>query len=356
MTLHTLDAAQAMAQLDGFDAVIDARSPAEFADDHLPDAVNWPTLDDDERVVIGTEHKQRSAFGARKHGAVLAARRIAEHLEQHVQDKPAGWRPLVYCWRGGQRSGTLAWFLSAIGFRVHVIQGGYQAFRAQVRASLEDLPSRLNFVVVAGRTGSGKTRLLQALRAEGAQVLDLEGLACHRGSILGGWPSIPQPSQKHFEMRVWDTLRRFNADHPVYVESESRKIGARQVPDALLSRMREQGRPAVIEMADDARVNLLLEEYAFYTRDVERFTSHLESLVTLRGRETVQRWQTAAREGRWREVYRDLMCEHYDPLYLRSMARNYAMRDATTLTVPDGSEASMRLAARELIALESSST
>lgn len=352
MTLLTLDAAQAMAQLDSFDAVVDARSPAEFAEDHLPGAVNWPTLDDDERAVVGTEHKQRSAFDARKHGAVLAARRIADHLERHVQDKPAGWKPLVYCWRGGQRSGTLAWFLSAIGFRAHVIQGGYQAFRAQVRTALGGLPERLNFVVVAGRTGSGKTRLLQALRAQGAQVLDLEDLACHRGSVLGGWPSRPQPSQKHFEMRVWDTLRRFNPAQPVYVESESRKIGARQVPDALLARMREHGRPAVIDMPDDARVRLLLEEYDFYTHDVQRFTKHLESLVVLRGRETVQRWQGLAQAGCWDEVYRDLMREHYDPLYLRSMARNYAMRGATTLSVPDGSDAAMQRAARTLIAQE----
>ncbi|HMQ71842.1 MAG TPA: tRNA 2-selenouridine(34) synthase MnmH, partial [Rubrivivax sp.] len=203
MSLETVDAAAFAADPARFDAVIDARSPAEYAEDRLPGAVNWPTLDDDERRRVGTLYVQTSALQARKLGAVLAARRIAGHLEAHLDGKPRNWRPLVYCWRGGQRSGTLAWFLSEIGFRATRLQGGYKAFRALVRQQLDTLPATLALVVVAGRTGSGKTRLLQRLAAHGEQVLDLEALACHRGSVLGALPGTPQPSQKRFDTLVW---------------------------------------------------------------------------------------------------------------------------------------------------------
>jgi tRNA 2-selenouridine synthase len=350
MSLAVVSAADAIARLSAFDTIIDARSPAEFADDHLPDAVNWPVLDDDERRAVGTEYKQVSAFDARKHGAAMVARRVAEIVERHVADKPREWQPLVYCWRGGQRSGTLAWFLGQIGFRVHALQGGYKAFREQVREQLKVLPPRLDFTVIAGRTGSGKTRLLQALADEGAQVLDLEGLARHRGSVLGGLEHESQPTQKAFDTAVWHALQRLDAARPVFVESESRKIGALAVPDALLARMRQYSRVVMVEMPDAARVQLLLEEYGFFATQLERFCAHLDTLVELRGKERVAHWQSLARSGCWAEVFEALMREHYDPLYLRSMQRNFAgIAQARHLAVADGSERSMRTAARELM-------
>lgn len=353
MTLHSITAADAAARLDSFDAIIDARSPAEFADDRLPGAVNWPVLDDDERRVVGTEHVQVSGFDARKLGAAMVARRIGELLDAHVQDKPRDWQPLVYCWRGGKRSGTLAWFLDQIGFRTTLLQGGYKAFREQVREQLTTLPPRFEFVVIAGRTGSGKTRLLQALADAGAQVLDLEGLARHRGSVLGGLAHEPQPTQKAFETQLWRTLSRFDTSRPVYVESESRKIGALQVPTVLLERMRSASRVVMVTMPDEARIQLLIEEYGFFAGQVERFCSHLDTLVDLRGRETVQRWQALAREGRWTEVFADLMHCHYDPLYLKSMQRNFAqIGSAQPIELGDGSPAAMRMAATALLGSE----
>ena len=350
MSLAVVSAADAIARLSAFDTIIDARSPAEYADDHLPGAVNWPVLDDDERRTVGTEYKQVSAFDARKHGAAMVARRVAEIVERHVADRPREWQPLVYCWRGGQRSGTLAWFLGQIGFRVQVLQGGYKAFREQVREQLKVLPARLDFTVVAGRTGSGKTRLLQALADEGAQVLDLEGLARHRGSVLGGLEHEPQPTQKAFDTAVWHALQRFDAARPVFVESESRKIGALAVPDALLARMRQDSRVVMVEMPDAARVQLLLEEYGFFATQLERFCAHLDTLVELRGRQRVAHWQSLARSGCWAEVFEALMREHYDPLYLRSMQRNFAgIAQARHLAVADGSKRSMRAAVRELM-------
>ncbi len=350
MTLAKISAHDAAARLDTFGSVVDARSPAEYADDHLPGAVNWPVLDNDERKAVGTEYKQLSPFDARKRGAAMVIRRIAEHIDAHVMDKPRDWQPLVYCWRGGQRSSTLAWFLSQIGFRTHVIDGGYKAFRTLVIEQLDAWPVEMRFVVVAGRTGSGKTRLLQALATQGAQVLDLEALARHRGSILGGLPGEPQPGQKAFETAVWDALRHVDRTRVVFVESESRKIGARQVPEALLSTMRGQGRCVVVDMPDDARVALLLEEYAFFVRDAEGFCRHLDALVELQGREVVTQWQAMGRAGQWADAYRDLMLRHYDPLYNRSIRRNFDIDSALHLPINDGGEAAMAQAARSLIA------
>jgi tRNA 2-selenouridine synthase len=351
MPLTPITATEASEKLETFDTIIDARSPAEYADDHLPGAVNWPVLDDDERREVGTEYKQVSAFDARKHGAAIVARRVADIVDRHVQDKPREWQPLVYCWRGGQRSGTLAWFLSQIGFRVRVLHGGYKAFREQVREQLNTQPERFAFTVVAGRTGSGKTRLLQALADCGAQVLDLEGLARHRGSVLGGLPHEAQPTQKAFDTAVWHALRGFDPDRPVFVESESRKIGALAVPERLLARMREHGRCIVVTLPDAARVQLLLEEYGFFAEQLERFCAHMDTLTELRGKQTVARWQQLARDGQWADVFGELMREHYDPLYLRSMNRNFAgIGQARELVLADGSPAAMRTAAQQLLA------
>jgi tRNA 2-selenouridine synthase len=350
MTLKSITAEEATAQLGAFDTLIDARSPAEYADDHLPGAVNWPVLDNDERRVVGTEYKQVSAFDARKHGAAIVARRVAEIVEQQVHDKPREWQPLVYCWRGGQRSGTLAWFLGQIGFRVQVLQGGYKAFREQVREQLKTLPERFNYTVIAGRTGSGKTRLLQALIEQGAQVLDLEALACHRGSVLGGLPSDPQPTQKAFDTAVWRALQGFDPSRPVFVESESRKIGALAVPEVLLARMRQHGRCVFVTLPDAARVQLLLEEYGFFAQQTDRFCEHMATLIELRGKDTVARWQTMARQGQWAEVFAELMQQHYDPLYLRSMQRNFSgIGTAQAVCLPDGGADALRQAATHLL-------
>jgi len=357
MSLASIAATEAITRLDTFQTIIDARSPAEFAEDHLPGAVNWPVLDNDERRVVGTEYVQVSAFDARKHGAAIVAKRIGELLDAHVQDKPHAWSPLVYCWRGGQRSGTLAWFLAQIGFRTTVLKGGYQAFREQVREQLGTLPLRFDYVVIAGRTGSGKTRLLHALAAAGAQVLDLEGLARHRGSVLGGLPHEPQPTQRAFETQVWTALSALDPSRPVYVESESRKIGQLQVPTALLDRMRSDSRVVMVTMPDAARIQLLLEEYGFFAENVARFCGHLDTLVELRGRDTVKQWQALAREGRWAEVFGELMRDHYDPLYLKSIRNNYAQVGAAkSLPLRDGSAAALREAAAVLLTEQAGAT
>jgi len=351
MALRSITAAEAAPVLAGFDAILDARSPSEFAEDHLPGAVNWPVLDDEQRRVVGTLYVQSGPLPARKLGAAMVARNIADHLDRWIADKPRDWQPLVYCWRGGQRSGSLAWFLDQIGFRTTRLDGGYKAFRAVVRQDLTQWPARFDLQVLAGRTGSGKTRLLHALAAAGGQVLDLEALAAHRGSILGNLPGRPQPSQKRFDTLLWSALRALDPARPVFVESESKRIGRIQLPDALMDRLHHHARVLRVEMPDAARVRLLLQDYGFFAGEPERFCALLDGLVELRGRETVGRWQALARAGQWAEVFAQLMHEHYDPLYRRSMDRHFAgLATAQTVALADGGDAALHAAARALLA------
>ena len=179
-------------RLDDFDEIIDVRSPLEFADDHIPGAVNAPVFSNDERARVGTLYRQ-SPFDATRLGAALAARNIAAHLDTTFADRPQGWRPLIYCWRGGKRSGSMTVMFNMIGWRARQLDGGYKTYRRATLDLLDTLPPTLRLIVLTGPTGSGKTRLLDALAQAGAQTLDLEALAAHRGSLLGAWPGMAQP-------------------------------------------------------------------------------------------------------------------------------------------------------------------
>lgn len=349
MSLDRISAEDALGTLGRFSDVIDARSEGEYAEDHLPGAVNWPSLHDDERKVVGTQYKQINQFEAKKLGAALVAKNIAEHIQRDVLDKPKEWRPLLYCWRGGKRSGALALILDQIGFKVTLVDGGYKAFRAALLADLPQLAARYSYRVVCGPTGSGKTRLLQALAAQGAQVLDLEALANHRSSVLGLIPGVAQPSQKAFDSRIWAALRDFDAARPVYIESESKKVGNVAVPEGLIASMRSS--PCLnVQLAEDERVALLLEDYDFFVRDIEFFCERLLALTEARGKATVQDWQARSRSGDVASVVRELLIKHYDPVYLQSMHRNFTQYEtARQLSPHDHSMAAMAALARSLL-------
>jgi tRNA 2-selenouridine synthase len=349
MPVQTLPATEALPRLADFDTIIDARTEDEHALDHVPGAVNWPTLDNAQRIEIGTLYKQVNPFEAKKRGAALSARNIAAHIEREVIDKPKGWRPLVYCWRGGNRSGALATILGAIGFQVTLIEGGYKAWRAALVEDLDRLAPTLSYRVVCGPTGSGKTRLLHALAAEGAQVLDLEGLACHRSSVLGHLPGQPQPSQKRFDSLLWSSLKGFDPRRPVFVESESKKVGNLRVPDALMDAMRAS--PCIdLQLSDAERVALLLEDYDFFVQDPEHFCQRLLALTELRGREVVNGWIERVRAGHTPEVVLELLLQHYDPMYAASIRRNFVQYgQARVQSLDDRSGASMQAAARQLL-------
>jgi tRNA 2-selenouridine synthase len=346
--MQAIPAAEAIARLADFSAVIDARSEAEYAEDRLPGAQNWPTLNNEERHRIGTIYVQVNPFEARKRGAALAAANIARHIERELIDTPKSWQPLVYCWRGGKRSGSLALVLDQIGFKVSVIEGGYKAFRAAVLADLPQQARRHQYRVVCGPTGSGKTRLLHALERGGAQVLDLEDLACHRSSVLGQIPGQAQPTPKRFDTLVWDKLRLFDPARPVYIESESKKVGNLAVPEALIEAMRAS--PCLrLELPDDERVKLLLEDYAFFVTDPALFCERLDALVMLRGKAVVQGWQAQVRAGEVEPVVRELLVKHYDPGYAASIERNFRQFGTAQPIVPsDRSSAAMDALAREI--------
>jgi tRNA 2-selenouridine synthase len=336
-------------QLDSFDAIIDARSPSEYAIDHLPGAINAPVLDDEQRIRVGTMYKQIGSFEAKKVGAALVARNIANHIEQLWLDKPREWRPLIYCWRGGNRSGSMAHILAKVGWPVVQLDGGYKAFRAHVNAELEQAPA-LNFRVICGTTGSGKSRLLEVLHAQGAQVLDLEQLAAHRGSVLGDLPSQPQPSQKAFESSIWNTLRRFDPARPVFVESESKKVGNLRVPAALMDTMRASDCIS-LTLSRANRVRLLMEDYEHFLASPASLNEQLQHLTTLHGREKIARWHAMSNAGEMAPLVEELLADHYDPAYLRSIDRNFIKFDqATPLELDDIDRAAFSAAALQLTA------
>jgi len=329
-----------------FDAIIDVRSPSEFAEDHIPGAVSAPVLDDVERAQVGTMYKQISAFEAKKLGAALLAKNAAQHIQRLFSDKPKSWHPLVYCWRGGKRSGAMAHILREIGWNAETLEGGYKAYRRFVVSELSRLPSTLDFIVIHGPTGSGKSRLLGALRRAGAQVLDLEELAAHRGSVLGNLPERPQPTQKMFESLLLKELSALDCARPVYVEGESKKIGELQVPDALIERMRAS--PCIVlETPLEARVDLLLDEYRHFLQNKPALNAQLDCLLALHGHKRIAQWKSLTN---WRELVKRLLVEHYDPAYRRSSTRNFPqLADARRIDIALAADSAFLSAARSLI-------
>lgn len=338
---------------DAYDAILDVRSPAEYADDHIPGAFSVPVLSDEERRRVGTLYKQVSPFAAKKLGAALIARNIAQHLEEQFIDKPKSWRPLVYCWRGGMRSGAMAHILSQVGWHAAQLEGGYKHYRHQVIQALETLPARMEFRIVSGVTGSGKSHLLQALAAQGAQVLDLENLAQHRGSLLGRLPDQAQPSQKTFETRLWHTLRTFTADRPIYVEAESRKIGMLNIPVTLHTRMRA-AECIHLETSIESRIELLMQDYAHFLADPALLEERLRMLAGLHSHETVNRWCEYVQQGNWHTLVGELLTQHYDPAYRRSSGSGLQqLANAYQLRLQRLDKQSLHVAAQRLISNES---
>ena len=306
--------------LSRYDAVIDVRSPAEFEDDHMPGAISLPVLSNEERARVGTIYKQESPFRANRVGAALVARNIAHHLETALADMPKSWRPLVYCWRGGMRSNAMATILSSVGWPSGVVKGGYKTWRREVVTGLDHETSLLPVRLIDGQTGTGKTALLQAIAAAGGQVIDLEGLAHHRGSAFGDFGDELQPAQRLFESGIWDQLRQFDLSRPVFVEAESALVGRCRVPRRLWQSMLAAPR---IEMRvpSDVRAEFLLSAYEDIIRDKDRLMEALAKLKGLQSKETLAEWQALAEAGDYRALARQLMERHYDPLYARSRKR-----------------------------------
>lgn len=332
-----------------FDMVIDVRSPDEFDEDHIPGAINYPVLSNEERILVGTMYKQVSPFEAKKIGAALIAKRIAHYIENDFIDKPKNWNPLIYCWRGGKRSGSMTHILRQIGWNAQILDGGYKSYRRDVVNKLSSLPKEFKYMVVTGQTGSAKSRILEQLSMLGAQVLDLEAIAVHKGSVLGNIPNSPQPSQKKFETQLVEALEGFDASKVVFVEAESRKIGTLHVPDILLEQMRSS--PCIkINATIEARVNYLIHDYAYFINEPSNLVSTLDFLKELHSKEKLEHWKTLAKESQWLLLVQELLEQHYDALYRRSQNSNYVNYEkATNYNTADLSAHGIDILAKQIL-------
>ena len=346
---HILRLDQFLSELHQFDLIIDVRSPAEFALDHIPGAVNFPVLNNEERAQIGTLYKQVSPFAAKKLGAALVSKNIALHIEQNLLELPREWRPLIYCWRGGERSGAFTHILNRIGWKAMQLESGYQGFRRTVIDSLEHAASMFRFQVICGMTGSGKTRALQEAKQYGAQILDLEALAIHRGSVLGNEPNSEQPSQKGFETALWNALRNLDPSKPVLVESESKKVGGVHIPDALMEKIRN-GACLELRSSTKTRVSWLIREYHHFLTNTDNFKQKLALLTAHYGKVQIAKWNEAIDAGNFPELVEELLVKHYDPSYQSSIVRNFPQyRIENFVQLDDDSDEAFARAAKAIV-------
>ena len=330
------------------DAVIDVRSPSEFAEDHAPGAINLPVLSDEERARVGTIYVQDDTFLARRLGAALVARNIALHLEGALAGHGGGWRPLVYCWRGGQRSHAMATVLAQVGWRTSLLTGGYKTYRRQVVRALYDATPPADVVLLGGATGVGKTELLERLGRRGVQVIDLEGLAEHRGSLLGALPGCTQPSQKRFESRLAEALAAVDPARPLVLEAESSRIGDLSLPPVLWAAM---GAAPTVELTApaQARTARLVATYREGAQDAAGFAERLGRLPRHIPRASVARWRELLARDELEVVAGEVAAQHYDPAY----ARTARLRDRPALgevSTGTGSDADLERAADRVCA------
>ena len=317
--IHRINPTLRLIKCTSFDSIIDVRSPSEFLDDHIPNAINLPVLDDVQRESIGTIYNKSNPFEAKRAGAALVAQNISLYLQTELAKKDRNWRPLIYCWRGGHRSGSMAKIFSDIGWHTKVIQGGYKAYRKTVLDSLNNLPQQFQLIVLSGPTGTAKTHILRAAAAMGAQVLDLEKLANHRGSLLGSEPGISQPAQRLFESRIIACFNSFDSTRPVYVEAESNKIGQVHIPSTLWASMRKALR-VTITAPLAARVAFLQRDYRHLIENDDNLMNVLSGLRRRYSKEIFESWRTDIRDRNWDGFVTAILKTHYDPSYARSTA------------------------------------
>ena len=296
-----------------FDTIIDVRSPAEYSEDHIPNAINLPVLSDEEREVVGTLYKQESKFEAKKIGARFVSDNISKHLSGILAEKEDQWTVLIYCWRGGQRSRSLGIVLSEIGWKTHVLEGGYKSYRRLIVDKLYEKPIKHNIIVVSGYTGTGKTTVLGKLKKLGEQVIDLEELANHRGSIFGSRPS-GQPSQKEFESQIATLLENFSEHRPIFLESESNQIGYLKIPPSLWQKMKVSTYIELYAKIEN-RAEFLISEYPELYENPEGLLQKIKLLSDFHSRKLILTWQELVKKGEFQLLAQGLMAEHYDPRY-----------------------------------------
>jgi len=344
-----------LGHLEGFDDIIDVRTPAEFAEDHLPGAINLPVLSNSERAEVGTRYVQESRFEARRVGAAYVARNISQHLSTALADKPKTYRPLIYCWRGGMRSNAMATILSQIGWRCALVEGGYKTWRRAVSTALRESEAPLPLVLLDGQTGTAKSDILRAAATIGVQVLDLEGVAKHRGSVFGGFAGDPQPDQRLFESELYVALEKLDVTKPILVEAESNRIGQRQIPKRIWFAMQSAPR-ITLTASPDARAGYLMNAYADIVGDRNVTLDAVSRLSPFHSKETIEEWRSLAETGSWRVLAAALMRAHYDPLYERSRLRGRCGPSVARFSIEEFGSATFERVAKDIASVLSSLT
>ena len=304
-----------------FDTIIDVRSPLEFAEDHIVGAINCPVLSDLERQKVGTIYKKESSFKAKIIGSSLTAKNIAFHIENNFMEKKGAWQPLIYCWRGGQRSKAFSIVLSEVGWRTNQLKGGYKEYRNQVINFLDNIGPKLKITLISGKTGSAKTKILKSIENEGGQILDLEGLANHKGSLLGKIPDLIQPSQKFFESLIFNKIQNFNLKDKIYIEAESSKIGNIHIPKSIWKKMIKSPR-IEISANVELRTKFLVSDYDYMCNDPTLINPIIKGLKNRLSKKLFDEWTNLIDKKKWFDLTKSFLENHYDPSYSSNTIKN----------------------------------
>lgn len=304
-----------------FDTIIDVRSPLEFAEDHIVGAINCPVLSDLERQKVGTIYKKESSFKAKIIGSSLTAKNIAFHIENNFMEKKGSWQPLIYCWRGGQRSKAFSIVLSEVGWRTNQLKGGYKEYRNQVINFLDNIGPKLKITLISGKTGSAKTKILKSIENEGGQILDLEGLANHKGSLLGKIPDLIQPSQKFFESLIFNKIQKLNLKDKIYIEAESSKIGNIHIPKSIWKKMINSPR-IEISANVELRAKFLVSDYDYMCNDPTLINPIIKGLKNRLSKKLFDEWTNLIDRKKWFDLTKSFLENHYDPSYSSNTIKN----------------------------------
>ena len=324
--------------------VIDVRSPGEFAHAHLPGAVNIPLFDNEERALVGTKYKQVGKDAAVLLGLDLIGTKMSGFVRQARKLNPTNKEVLVHCWRGGMRSGSFAWLLNTAGIRATTLEGGYKAYRNTVLAAFAE---PRNLFILGGKTGSGKTDILKQLAKQGQQIIDLEGLAHHKGSSYGAIGQLPQPSTEQFENVLFGAWRKLDPDKRIWLEDESRNVGSCYVPMPLWLQMRAAP-VAFVDMPKPVRVERLVREYTGIDRGADHHTLLVQATERIRkrlGGKLTQDALNALTQNDYATVA-DLTLDYYDKAYLHGLSqRDQSLVDKIEIVADEPAQT-----ARQLIA------
>jgi len=304
-----------------FDTIIDVRSPLEYEEDHIIGSINCPVLNDQERIIVGTIYKKESTFKAKIIGSSLTARNIAKHIEEKFINQQGSWQPLVYCWRGGQRSKAFSIILSEVGWRTCQLEGGYKKYRNEVINFLNRIGSKLKIILISGKTGSAKTKILQNIKLQGGQILDLENLANHKGSLLGKIPGLKQPSQKLFESKLYHQIKQLDLRKNVYIEAESSKIGNIHIPKTIWAKMIVSPR-IEIEADLELRSSFLLKDYRYMCENPELIKPIIYGLKNRLSKKLINDWLELITKKLWLDLTKSFLENHYDPSYSSNTIKN----------------------------------